>query len=82
MHKINVHVPVLVTLPSSIVLTSHRSASLSGWIVQVTVMLYSSLVTLGEMSAAVVLVTEEATSYDKRYTCIKCKHVVKLNAHC
>ena len=33
--------------------------------VQVTVMLYSSLVTLGEMSVTVVLVTEEATSHDE-----------------
>ena len=33
--------------------------------VQVTVMLYSSLVTLGEMSVTEVLVTEEATDYDR-----------------
>ena len=61
----NKYVPVIVTLPSFLALTSHWLAILSGWIVQVTVILYSSLVTLGEMSVTVVLVTEEATSQDE-----------------
>ena len=57
-------VPVLFTSPSATAITTHWSAVLSGWIVQVTVMLYSSLVTLGEMGVTEVLVTGEATGHD------------------
>ena len=59
------YILVIVTLPLATAITIHRSAVLSGSIVQVTVMLYSSLVTLGEMSVAEVLVTEDATYHDR-----------------
>ena len=60
------YVPVLVNIPSAITIASHWSAILSGWIVQVTVMLYSSLVTSGETNVTVVLVTEEAIGHKWR----------------
>ena len=59
------YIPVIVTLLSAIAIITHWSAVLSGWIVQVTVMLYSSLVTLGEMSVTEVLVTEETNGHDR-----------------
>ena len=52
--------PVLFILPSSTAITTHRSAVLSGWIVQITVMECSPLVALGAFSMTTVLVTEEA----------------------
>ena len=55
--------PVLVTLPSAIAITMQWSAVLWAWIVQMTVMLYSSLVTLGETSVDVALVTDEAIGW-------------------
>ena len=54
--------PVLVTLPSAIAITTHLSTVLSGWIVQVTVMLYSWLATGEHISMGVAVTTEEATS--------------------
>ena len=55
------YIPILVTLKWSIALTSHWSAILSGWIVQVTVMLYGSLALLGKVYlSGSIPITEEA----------------------
>ena len=61
--RITYYLPTLVTRSSAIAITTHWLAVLSGWIVQVTVMLYSSLVTLGLMVVTAVLVTEEAIGH-------------------
>ena len=57
--------PSLVALPSATAITTHWSAVLRSWIIQVTVMSYSSLITLDELSEDVVLVTEGAIEWYK-----------------
>ena len=57
--------PVLVTLPSAIAITTHWSAVLSGWIVQVTVMLYSSLTAGVHTSMGVALITDGTIGQEK-----------------
>ena len=72
-------VPVLVTLPLAIAITSQWSAVLSGCIVQVTVISYSGLATNVEMSViAVSFVTEEGTNQWKKQLC---KYHVSRYAH-
>ena len=71
------YLPILVKFPGAINTTSHNSASLSGWIVQVTVMLCVSLYWLGVSSTATASVTEGATANKCTYN-IKFAYYIML----
>ena len=69
--------PVLVTLPSSITITTHWSAVLSGWIVQVTVMECTSLVALGAFSTVVASDTEVPENWKSFVTSYVYTYILK-----
>ena len=70
------HVPSLVVLPTAIAITTHISASLSGWTVQVTVMECSVMESLGVTSVAIAWVTDGATGIT--YACTYIIHTVYM----
>ena len=69
------YLPSLVVLPTAIAITTHISALLSGWTVQVTVMECSTLLSLGVTSVATTSVTDGATgiTYTHMHT-----HIIKI----